>query len=202
MQIKICGITNISDYEFVNYKKVDYCGFIFCRESPRYIEPDHARYLINSVKSGCRKIGVFVNHSAEEVKRIYNFLKLDAVQLSGNESAEYCKSLNLPLWKTIRIKEKKDLEQSEIYKNFPVHIDSYHKAMSGGSGIKFNSELVSQIIGKRNNVILAGGISAENIHEVRELNPSVADINSGVEISPGIKSHKKINQLIKYLREK
>ena len=90
MEIKICGITNIEDATYVAQCGADALGFIFYPKSPRYVAPERAKEIIEKIPKEIAKVGVFVNHDAEEVKETIDFCGLDLVQLHGDESPAYC----------------------------------------------------------------------------------------------------------------
>ncbi|PKN71615.1 MAG: phosphoribosylanthranilate isomerase [Deltaproteobacteria bacterium HGW-Deltaproteobacteria-12] len=200
-QIKICGITNAEDALCAAGCGADALGFIFYRKSPRYISPIQARQIIRKLPAGIARIGVFVNESAAEVKRIYELCNLDFIQLHGDESAEYC-SCFAPemLIKAVALHEEHDLQKSLNYHVAALLVDSRRGGLYGGTGRKANWDLALRIKNKKP-LILSGGLNEENIKAALEkVAPQALDINSGVEIKPGRKDHKKIARLCKIVQ--
>src|SRR5262245_48474712 len=98
IKVKICGITNLEDAVAATEAGADMLGFNFYRPSSRYIEPDRAREIVGRLRNDGQKksptmVGVFVNEPIESVVRIVNEASLDAVQLHGDESPEFCTEL-------------------------------------------------------------------------------------------------------------
>ena len=90
-QVKICGITNKEDALYAAQCGAAALGFIFYSPSPRNIDPEHARKIISALPAELVKVGVFVNQSVAEVKRITEYCCLDMIQLHGDETSEYCR---------------------------------------------------------------------------------------------------------------
>jgi len=193
-KIKICGITSLDNAIEIAKLNIDYLGFIInYPKSPRSISLDKAAQIIKKVKINNKYIkfvGVFVNEPIKNVKKIIN---LDIVQLHGNESPEYCKELKdlVEVWKSIIIKEERDLEKIKIYQNIA---DKILLDAGKGSGKQIDSNLLKNL---KKIDILAGGIGLDNIKEVVEKNnPEIIDLNSKVEIAPGVKNVELIKKII------
>jgi phosphoribosylanthranilate isomerase len=91
--VKICGMTRPRDVALAAELGANAVGFVFWPGSPRYVMPAMARTMVEGLPAGVMKVGVFVDEPVEEVARIMNAVGLDAAQLHGNESAEYCRRL-------------------------------------------------------------------------------------------------------------
>ena len=199
--IKICGITNLKDARLVEREGASAIGFIFYKKSPRYIEPEMACKIVNNVKGKISLVGVFVDESLNKIHEISRKVRLDFVQLHGNESSEYCKKVELPVIKAFRI--DKDFNQKEIF-NFDVHaflFDTYEKNYYGGTGKKFNWELIRDLKTECP-IILSGGLNVQNISDgIKVAMPDALDVNSGVEISPGLKDADKIKSLFHVIND-
>jgi len=90
MEIKICGITNVEDALNAYAFGADALGFIFYTKSARHITPETARYITDNLPRNIARVGVFVNHDIKAVRDIFEFCRLDLIQLHGDESPEYC----------------------------------------------------------------------------------------------------------------
>ena len=201
-KIKICGITRAEDAICAMEQGAWAIGFIFYKNSKRYIEPQKAGEISDLMEENIQKIGVFVNSSVDEIVETVNSAKLTMVQLHGDETSEFCKEINirtkLPVVKALRIKAKEDLGQIANYKNsvFAILLDSYSEKEYGGTGNCFDLSILQNVSFYDTRVILAGGINLENIKNICEIiRPYAIDISSGVEIDKGIKDKQKIKQI-------
>jgi len=181
MKVKVCGITNIEDALIAESCGANAIGFIFYRNSKRYITPSAASEIINSLSPFTVKVGVFVDAALDEVNRIAAEIKLNAVQLHGNETPEYTGGINYPVIKGFRVKDKFNFSIIEQYGNIPVLLDAFSPSAYGGTGISFDWNIIPE--GIRNRIILAGGVSINNIAHIMEfIKPAAIDISSSLEI--------------------
>lgn len=95
--VKICGMTRPRDAVLAAELGANAVGFVFWPSSPRYVKPAMARAMVEGLPAGVMKVGVFVDEPLEEVAGIMTAVGLDAAQLHGNESAEYCRRLTVRL---------------------------------------------------------------------------------------------------------
>ena len=195
IQVKICGITSYENAEIaVNYG-ASAIGMIFHQNSPRYIYPETAEDWISAIPAKVKKVGVFVNEKRKNIKTIVEKLNLDYIQLHGEESSEYCSKMIRPVIKAFRVGINFD---PAILDDFQVHaflFDTYQKGKYGGTGKDFNWNLIASL--KTDTpIILSGGLNHENIiNGIETVKPSAIDVNSGVELKPGIKDKMKIIKL-------
>ncbi|MCF7803565.1 MAG: phosphoribosylanthranilate isomerase [Candidatus Marinimicrobia bacterium] len=200
--VKICGITRIKDARAAIKNGASALGFIFYEPSPRYMDPDNAKKIVDALRNEqISKVGVFVNESAENVNRIADDVGLDLVQLHGNETPEYCESIELPVIKSFRVRDDFNAKEVEGYDVDVFLFDAYVKGTPGGTGKTFNWKLLKNLKFDRP-VILAGGLNPENItNAVWAVGPDAVDVSSGVEREPGIKDHKKLSELFSALMD-
>jgi phosphoribosylanthranilate isomerase len=198
MQVKICGITNMEDALCAAENGAAAMGFIFYPPSPRYLDPQKAGEIIDRLPQHLVKVGVFVNETAEEIKRIYECCRLDMIQLHGDESPEFCRQFPRDrIIKALELKNENDLKKVTLYDVAAILVDSRHAGLYGGTGKTSNWKLASQI---SQSLILSGGLKEENIHEaLRVVSPAALDINSGVESIPGKKDHAKIVRIMQII---
>ncbi|MBZ0179086.1 MAG: phosphoribosylanthranilate isomerase [Melioribacteraceae bacterium] len=195
MKVKICGITNIDDAKLCVDCGADALGFIFYKESKRYIEPDKAKKIIDKLPFFVLKVGVFVNEIFENVNATAKNIGLNAVQLHGNENLDYFEKINYPVLKAIRVDEKLN-ENLKIYSDYTILLDSKDASEYGGTGKRFDWELIPN--NYRNKIILAGGVSEENIDEIfYRVKPQAVDLSSSLEKEPGRKAHKKVKSFFR-----
>ena len=200
MKIKICGITNISDAMLCEKYGADALGFIFYDKSRRYITPEEAHHITSSLSPFTIKVGVFVDEKIEKIKNIYNQLSLNVIQLHGNEDFEYIKYLNLPVIKSFRIDSGFNFDILNDYPGVTFLFDAYSDTIQGGTGKTFNWDLIPENI--KNKIILAGGVSADNIEEIiNKINPLAVDLSSSIESVPGKKDQVKTMNFFNKLKQ-
>jgi len=207
--IKVCGVTESSTAEFLIEKHISIMGLIFYPESPRFLSPEKAEVLLSQLKEKRKNIkiaGVFVNEDIERLRKAADRLKLDLIQLHGNEGPEYIDELKP--YSIIKVfKMRDDLKAEEINKFTNSNIkyflmDTYKAGVAGGTGEPFNWEKF-HFLKDYNNIIISGGLNEQNILQAIEIfDPAGVDLNSGVEESPGIKSREKINKILTLLNSR
>jgi phosphoribosylanthranilate isomerase len=205
--VKICGITEIYQAIGAAEAGADYLGLVFA-PGRRQISLQKAREIVRRVrlsKSHPALVGVFVNSSEEEVSFIAEACHLDWVQLSGDESWEYCRDLHQPVIKAIHISERSSsleiIEEVEKGYRFLTGasliclLDTQIKNAYGGSGQKFDWRLAREV-SERFPVMIAGGLAPENVAQlVEDVHPWGVDVSSGVETG-GRKDIQKIRDFI------
>ncbi|WP_430788891.1 phosphoribosylanthranilate isomerase [Virgibacillus flavescens] len=200
MLVKICGImTNEAADTAVN-AGTDFIGFVFT-PSKRQITADQAASIAETVPRHVKKVGVFVNETKEKIVAIAEKAKLDYIQLHGDESAEFAAELPYPIIKAFPATKDK---LSQI-KNYPCDyylIDSPFGKSRGGNGTVFDWMMLKELNLDTNKLILAGGLTPENVQQAINLtNPIGVDVSSGVE-SEGSKDLRKISHFIKQAKGK
>ncbi len=198
-RIKMCGTTSIEDANHAILWGVAALGFIFYPKSPRNISPEKAREIISNIPSFVDPVGVFVDKDLAEVEEIAKYSGLTHLQLHGNEDREYCEKLEskLPTCKIIKAFRVSAESNPEDFSQYNEHVtsfllDTYVKDEAGGTGHAFDWDLITQFQLQRP-LVLAGGLNPENIVEaIKKIRPFAVDVNSGVEVSPGIKDHAKL----------
>jgi phosphoribosylanthranilate isomerase len=197
IRVKFCGITRLEDALCAIEAGASYLGFIFVRKSPRCTTPEKAAEIIKQLPGGIQKVGVFVNESLETVQNIIKQCDLDLVQLHGDETAEYAEQVGIErVWKAFSLKEEDQIAEVCGFPCQYVLTDSSNSSQRGGTGKTCDWSLARQVASQRP-LVLAGGLSPDNLHEaINEVKPAIVDVNSGVEIAPGIKDHAKIKQVM------
>ncbi|BAP58769.1 bifunctional indole-3-glycerol-phosphate synthase TrpC/phosphoribosylanthranilate isomerase TrpF [Candidatus Tachikawaea gelatinosa] len=193
---KVCGLTRIEDAKFAYQCGAIYGGLIFIKESKRKIDDITAKKIINSVP--LQWVGVFSNESIKNILNKALQLKLKVIQLHGEETQDFITTLRKILPKKINIWKVLKIKNFLPERNF-FHIDRYvFDNVYGGSNKSFNWSLLKNQ--NLENVLLAGGLNAKNCQKASYFGCSGLDFNSGVEISPGIKDHQKINSVFYILK--
>ena len=200
VKVKICGITNLEDALACFFYGAHALGFVFYKKSPRYISPSVAGNISRILPKQIKRVGVFVNMSVLEVKKIAKLCDLDMLQFHGQESPAYCQKFEgYKVIKAFRIDKKEDLCDISRYKTFAYLFDSFSNTKLGGTGNKFNWKILAQVGKIKPVVFLSGGLTCTNVAcAVKLLKPDWVDASSGLERSFGKKDHKKI---IKFIQE-
>ncbi len=195
-KIKICGITNIEDARAAVEYGADAIGFVFYKKSSRYIEVEKAQKIISLLPPFISTVVVFVNESYKNIERVIDKCHLNILQLHGNEDKNFCTRFSLTVIKSIKIKDEKSLENMERFKVSAFLLDSFSENIPGGTGKSFDWDLAVRAK-KYGNIILAGGLTAENVKDaISKVKPYGVDVSSGVEIKPGKKDHEKMRRFI------
>jgi len=203
VKVKICGITNVEDAMAAIEMGADLLGFNFYPRSKRYVTPDQARAIIDKLPTFVDTVGIFVNAAGEHVREVAKMCSLNWVQLHGDETPEYCEALrwiSAKVMKAIRVKDASDIERANTYYTDAILLDAFHPEEYGGTGDKFDWNLVRRL---RTRIFLAGGITPENAVEAVEVGVYGIDLCSGIESSPGRKDYEKMQKLfdnIKHVR--
>ncbi len=188
--IKICGLTNREDLSRVAMLAPDAIGFVLAK-SPRQVSIEELPALTSMLPPGVSSFGVFVNPDEELVLKAISVGGIDVVQLHGDEDSDFCKRFSPRVVKALRLRSEEDLERIKRYEGCVrgFLIDAWVEDKYGGTGRRVDLNLAARAIGMTERpVILAGGLSPENLEEVlKEVRPYGVDVSSGVERSPGKK---------------
>ena len=210
--IKICGITRTSQARKIAQLKINAIGVIGVKSSPRFVPDEECVKIFNeidTVSSTIEKVFVIANEKLENIQYINNAQNSPSIiQLHGNESVDYCcefknKFPTKKIWKAFRLKSINDLNNISEYDNCvdAILLDAWDSKSLGGTGNRVPIELLVNMKFKTP-WILAGGISAEIIPEIfSKLRPDWVDASSRLEKSPGIKDIKKVESLVRVIRD-
>ena len=224
--VKICGLTNFADAHAALEAGADYLGFIFYEKSPRRADPETVA-RITSVFAGQDRyktlvsVGVFVNPSETEAKTALNAWGLKAVQAHKVNATELESIRRVTYGAAFAAVQPRSLDEAltalELVRfdsglGNDLHrtpgwcpqllIDGFHPALYGGTGQRVNFELAREMAARIPRLVLAGGLTPDNVGEVvRTVHPWAVDVASGVEASPGNKDHGKLRAFIQAVRE-
>lgn len=200
--IKVCGMREAKNIQEVEQTGIDLIGFIFYPKSPRWVSE-----LPSYLPLRARRVGVFVNEEKQAVQVLADRFGLHLVQLHGNESANYCRSLQasgLKIIKTFSIAHARDLEVVQAYEGFCNYFLFDTKCeQHGGSGNQFDWSLLNEYKGKTP-FLLSGGINEYSAPALKEFrHPALAgfDINSRFEWQPGMKDVKRVQRFLEELKK-
>ena len=210
-KVKICGLTTIEDALFASWVGADLLGLVFA-PGHRQVDIQSASNIVRSVHSAAKNnevVGVFVNTPADEVNRIARTCGLDRVQLSGDETWEYCLDIAYPIIKVIHITETMTASQVIAQVENGLHmlsnrdwlclLDTKIGNAYGGTGRTFDWSIAAEVA-QRFPVMIAGGLNPENVLKViRDVSPLGVDVSTGVETEKR-KDHGKIKAFIEAVK--
>lgn len=195
MKVKICGIMTEEAAMAASEAGANFLGFVFA-ESKRKMTPERVAHIIKQIPQHVKTVGVFVNETYDNIIRIAEITNLDYIQLHGDESPDFCKSLPYPVIKAFSIKDQDDLNQLAQYDCNYFLLDSPGVKYRGGSGIPFDWSLLENLEIPKEKIILAGGLDRDNVNKaISTVRPAVVDVSSGVETN-GVKDVKKIREFL------
>lgn len=201
IRIKICGITRLEDALGAVNLGVDALGFIFVKKSPRYIAPEAAAGIIRQLPPYVSRVGVFADEEPGLLVETARTALVDTLQLHGNETPEYCTSLPFAIVKSLGMKPDFNFSLLDAYPAAGILLDTWNNGLQGGSGRCGDWNIARKAASRSRKIILAGGLSPTNLEEAISLvMPYGVDLNSGVEIQPGIKNLNKIRDAVAIVR--
>ena len=199
---KICGITRVEDVHAVVNAGADAIGFVFYPPSPRAVTAEQAAQLVQAIAPYVQVVGLFVNHSANEIQDILQTVHLDIVQFHGDETPEQCQTIAQQVgrrwYKAIQVKPDLDVVvEIQRYQDAgasAVLLDAWHPDLKGGTGHRFDWETFPKLDIP---LILAGGLNPDNIEQAILTTQAYAvDVSGGVESAKGIKDQQLIERFM------
>ena len=197
VRVKICGITSADDARAAVGAGADALGFMFYEPSPRCVTPEQAAAIIAKLPTHVAKVGVFVDADEAAVRTTAAMAGLDTLQFHGSEPPEFCARFELRTIKAFRVKDSGSLGQLPDYETDAWLLDSYVQGVPGGTGERFNWDLAVEAKRLGRPILLAGGLTPENVGEADgQVTPYGLDVSSGVEAAPGRKDAAKVAAFI------
>lgn len=200
MRVKMCGMKTIAAARAAEAAGADYVGFIFAEGSRRYVAPETAREIVRQLHR-VQTVGVFVDAPMDAVNEIAALVGLDYVQLHGHETADMARRAARPVIKAYRYGDDFDADAANAYPAEIILVDSYVAGAVGGTGTAFGwQEAAREIARVTKPVLIAGGITAENVGEAAAVFHSFGvDVSGGLEEN-GEKSEEKIRAFMAAVR--
>ena len=221
-KVKMCGISKIETIPAVIEANPDYMGLVFA-PSKRQVTVDQAKTLVEELhkqyanrynrdaeqysnqtlihQESIKTVGVFVNETVESLLKIAKEVKLDVIQLHGDEDESFIQTLkeqsNVEVWKAVQVRSAADAEAWIDSSADMLLFDAYHKDERGGTGEVFDWSCLDVF---ERPFMLAGGIDSTNVaRAIRTVRPYGIDISSGIE-TDGVKDDEKIKAFTNIVR--
>ena len=197
--LKICGMTRVADALHAVRAGATAIGFVFWKGSPRYVEPAVAGEIAAALPATVLTVGVFVNESVDGIRETARTAGLRMVQLHGDEPPDYAARLEQPLMRAVTLANAMDAPRV-----WPAGtrllLDSADPSRRGAGRAAVDWSLAAGIA-RRCDVVLAGGLTPENIEEaIMTVRPAGVDVSSGVESAPGVKDPDKVSRFLSSAR--
>jgi len=190
MRVKICGITSYEDAIMAIEAGADALGFVFYPPSPRYITPANAHAIIKRLPPFVEKVGLFVNEEAEKINQQSKESGITLAQIHFEAPQELLDALSIAYIQVTRTAQEDDI--SHLDGQYRL-VDAYCEAY-GGMGKRLNLEWFKDK--DNSHIILAGGLSANNVAETLTYGFYGVDVSSSVEASKGVKDPAKVKAFI------
>ena len=191
MRVKICGITNYDDAMIAVEAGADALGFVFYEASPRYIAPEKALEICRQIPPFVDRVGLFVHSDSQTINTVCTESLMSLAQIHWDAPQRLFDNLRVKSLKVVRAQSRRDvvLHTGEV-----CLVDAFVKEF-GGAGEQLPREWFENVDCSK--MILAGGLTPDNVEAATRLGVYGVDVSSGVERSRGIKDREKIVQFIK-----
>jgi phosphoribosylanthranilate isomerase len=203
VQVKICGVTNVKDATACAELGASMIGFNFYPQSPRYIEFELARRIIDAIPSGVCGVGVFVDASVEEIRNTAQATGVRWVQLHGRTSSDICSELAHEFRVIRAFSTGPQFRPEEIsrFRDCDVLVDAHHPNLRGGTGLTCDWLAARTTRSFARFLILSGGLTKQNVGQaIATVAPHAVDVCSGVESAPGIKDRHAVEDFFTAVR--
>ncbi len=201
-RVKICGITRVGDALDAARLGAHAIGLVFHAASPRAVNPDEARRIIDALPPFVVPVGLFVNAAAQTVRDTLVVAPVQLLQFHGDETPEFCAAFGQPYLRAVRVRPETDLLQyaQEFRAARGLLLDAFVEGVHGGTGATFDWSLIPRDLPAP--VVLSGGLNPDNVEQaVRRVRPWAVDVSSGVESAKGIKDARKIEAFMTGVRD-
>ena len=203
VQIKICGITNAKDAKACFELGAKLIGLNFYPQSPRYIEPNVGRQIVETLPADVDAVGVFVDGNADEIRNTAKIARVRSVQLHGNFSPETALELASE-FRVIRVFSTHSRfrpKEVSLFSDCDVLIDAHHPQLRGGTGQTCDWPAARSALVFARFLILSGGLNTQNVGQaIAAVRPHAVDVCSGVERTPGVKDHRAVKNFVAAVR--
>lgn len=200
IEVKACGLTSVEDARMCVDAGVDALGLNFWPGTPRRVDTAVARAIVEAFPR-VESVGVFVDASLEEIRRLRDEVGFEWVQLHGDEDASVVEALGPKAYKALGIAGQDDLARVAAYPGPRVLLDArVPGAMPGGTGHTFDWALAVAVARERE-LTLAGGLTPTNVAQaIARVRPHRVDVASGIERAPGLKDPDLVHAFVQAVR--
>ena len=208
-KVKMCGISKVETIPAIVDAKPDYMGLVFApskrqvtvEQAKILVEELHKQYAVRYNSETIKTVGVFVNETVENLLKIAEEVKLDVIQLHGDEDESFIQILkeqsNVEVLKAVQVRSAADAEKWIDSSADMLLFDAYHKDERGGTGEVFDWSSLDEF---ERPFMLAGGIDSTNVaRAIRTVRPYGIDISSGIE-TEGVKDDEKMKAFTNIVR--
>ena len=208
-KVKMCGISKVETIPAIIDAKPDYMGLVFApskrqvtvEQAKTLVEELHKQYTVRYNSETIKTVGVFVNETVENLLKIAEEVKLDVIQLHGDEDESFIQILkeqsNVEVWKAVQVRSAADAEKWIDSSADMLLFDAYHKDERGGTGEVFDWSSLDEF---ERPFMLAGGIDSTNVaRAIRTVRPYGIDISSGIETN-SVKDNEKMKAFTNIVR--
>ena len=208
-KVKMCGISKVETIPAIVDAKPDYMGLVFApskrqvtvEQAKILVEELHKQYAVRYNSETIKIVGVFVNETIENLLKIAEEVKLDVIQLHGDEDESFIQILkeqsNVEVWKAVQVRSAADAEKWIDSSADMLLFDAYHKDERGGTGEVFDWSSLDEF---ERPFMLAGGIDSTNVaRAIRTVRPYGIDISSGIETN-SVKDNEKMKAFTNIVR--
>ena len=200
--VKVCGITRLEDAIFAVSCGARALGFIFYDGSPRFLNIDQAKRIVEVLPPFVSSVALFVNPNAYFVRKVISDVAPDLIQFHGEEPPKFCEQFDRPYIKALRVHQSVNLIQlAKVYLTAKaILLDSFVEGKLGGTGKTFDWSVIPPDFSKP--IILAGGLNPSNVRTaITAVRPWAVDVSSGVELVEGIKDPQKMLAFFKGVKD-
>ncbi len=202
IRIKLCGMTRPEDAALASELGADAIGIIFYEKSARNVSRSLAQEIVTAVNPLCSVVAVVVNPKAGEVESILESVPISLIQFHGDESPEFCAQFQRPYMKAVRMKQGTNLValRQKYAGARGLLLDTFDKNLIGGTGHPFDWAMLDADVLQTPGpvMVLAGGLSPANVSRaIADTGIRNLDVNSGIEIAPGVKDSEKMRAVMR-----
>ena len=201
-RVKICGFTRAEDAVCAAQLGVDAIGLVFYPPSPRNVDIEQAVKIVDALPAFVSVVALFVDEKESLIREVLDRVPIDCLQFHGDEPAEACRLYGKRYMKAVRMQDGIDVTDLALqyHDAAGLLLDAYHPGAKGGTGSRFNWELIPEHCALP--IVLAGGLDMSNARQaVQTVRPYALDVSSGVEAKKGIKDALKMAAFVREVNE-